>query len=679
MNKHIFYGTACMLSLFLACNRPQQDKPDKDRRLHTNLELTKNSINYTGEPRSKKDRDMLMYSDQGAWFAYGFTDTPATYGGFTGPFLMTQDNGEWLAKSLARVQLTNPENNTPLVRWEKDLDHRNAYHSHLEQVFENDTVRVSQELVFMSGHTALQRTKIVNVSKHKINVRASFAGSLFDTGIKISGADGFIKLTSEKSPAIGYVRLLQDRATVDRPDTLRYEMSAPDMTLAPGETKAVVLAQTFIFPEYSWKDERQKIKEADFEKILEKRKSEKETQLSALMSRIRPGFREDPYRQVLAKAVLTLQNNWRIPAGELKHEGLFPSYHYEWFHGFWSWDSWKHAVGLAAYDPRLAKDQIRAMFDFQREDGFIVDCIYRDTTIEAHNERDTKPPLAGWAVAKVIAATPDTAFAKEMYPKLKKYHYWWYKKRDHDQDGLCEYGSTDGTLIAAKWESGMDNAIRFDHSEILKNEDGAYSLDQESVDLNAYLYAEKQYLAELAAMLNKEADREMFKKEAQELKQRIREQFYSEEDGWFYDTSLDGKTFVKGAGSEGWIPLWAGVASEVQAEAVMLKMMDPAKFYTKVPFQTMSKDHPEFAPMDGYWRGPNWLDQSYFGIRGLRNHGYDKEADKATTQLIKGAEGLLERGVPIRENYHPLTGKGLYAKNFSWSAAHIIMMLTEEK
>ena len=35
---------------------------------------------------------------------------------------------------------------------------------------------------------------------------------------------------------------------------------------------------------------------------------------------------------------------------------------------------------------------------------------------------------------------------------------------------MCEYGSTDGTLEAAAWESGMDNAIRFDDAMMLKND-----------------------------------------------------------------------------------------------------------------------------------------------------------------------------------------------------------------
>jgi len=107
-------------------------------------------------------------------------------------------------------------------------------------------------------------------------------------------------------------------------------------------------------------------------------------------------------------------------------------------------------------------------------------------------------------------------------------------------------------------------------------------------------------------------------------------------------------------------------------------MMNPKKFFTKVPFQTMSTDHEKFNPLKGYWRGPNWLDQAYFGVKGLRNYGFNTEADAATIQILKGAEGLLGKGKSIRENYHPITGEGLNAQNFSWSAAHIIMLLMKE-
>ena len=100
----------------------------------------------------------------------------------------------------------------------------------------------------------------------------------------------------------------------------------------------------------------------DFDSVLAARKTEKNTQLTTLISNSQPQFKDSIYAQVLAKAHLTLQNNWRVPAGEIKHEGLFPSYHYVWFNGFWSWDSWKHAVGLSHYNTDLAKKQIKLMF-----------------------------------------------------------------------------------------------------------------------------------------------------------------------------------------------------------------------------------------------------------------------------------------------------------------------------
>ena len=93
--------------------------------------------------------------------------------------------------------------------------------------------------------------------------------------------------------------------------------------------------------------------------------------------------------------------------------------------------------------------------------------IYTDKS--ENNWRDTKPPLAGWAVWRIYEKTRDKVFLEEMYSKLVQYHKWWYTYRDHDQNGLCEYGSTDGTLEAAGWESGMDNAVRFDDARMMQN------------------------------------------------------------------------------------------------------------------------------------------------------------------------------------------------------------------
>jgi putative isomerase len=671
MKKLIF-----ILSLIVVfgCNNETEFSPEISY-----LDFSKNILDYRITPKDSIDKSGLMFSDQGAWFAYSLPKTEYNIIGFSGPFLMTQDNGVWSSPMLSGLFITTGNHHDYLFDLKKDTIIKNSYSSHLEQIIKNDKLELKQELVFLSGHTALQKIKITNITEHPIRINSNIQGGVSDIGITFSIEDDVIKLTSKNSKAIGYIQTSNKVSRKDIVDEDQFQAILFDtFHLEPKQSKEIIFSQTFIFPEYSWEEEKALIKNSNFDSILSARKSEKNSELQSLISAKKDKFQEDKYSEVLAKAHLTLQNNWRIPAGEIKHEGLFPSYHYKWFNGFWSWDSWKHAVGLSYYNTELAKKQVKLMFEFQNEDGFVADCVFRDTLVEKHNYRDTKPPLSAWAVAKIFEKDKDLDFVKFMYPKLKSYHEWWYKKRDHDQDGLCEYGSTDGSLIAAKWESGMDNAIRFDNSKILKNEEGAYSLDQESVDLNAYLYAEKRYLSTLAKALQHNEEATRFENEAKVLKGRIQSQFYDATDGWFYDTNLEGNIFIKGEGSEGWTALWANTATQKQAEAVKNNMMNPTKFYTKVPFQTMSADHEKFNPLKGYWRGPNWLDQAYFGVKGLRNYGFNEDADNATIQIIKGAEGVLGKGKSIRENYHPITGEGLNAQNFSWSAAHIIMLLIKE-
>jgi putative isomerase len=381
-------------------------------------------------------------------------------------------------------------------------------------------------------------------------------------------------------------------------------------------------------------------------------------------------------QQLLAdKCIVTLVHNWRAAAGELRHDGLFPSYAYKGFNGFWAWDSWKHAAALVLFAPELAKDQVRAMFDHQDPHGMVADCVFRDTAIERHNWRNTKPPLAAWAVHRIASKTGDTAFVREMFPALVRYHAWWYADRDHNRNGLCEYGSTDGTRIAAAWESGMDNAVRFDAARIVRNSTRAWSLDHESVDLNAFLCAEKRYLAELAAMIGDQTAHAEFRAQTVHLRTLVQRTFYDDSLGYFFDRSFSNGAFVRVIGPEGWSPLWAGTATSEQAYAVVRMIMSPDHFNTPVPFPTLSATHPRFDPTDGYWRGPVWLDQAWMAIEGMVRYGYKQEARILKDRLEQRASGLLERGIPIHENYHPHSGLGLNAPHFSWSAASLLLLL----
>jgi len=394
--------------------------------------------------------------------------------------------------------------------------------------------------------------------------------------------------------------------------------------------------------------------------------------LDSVQSSQLPGLPDAIAERVSVKAILTLLGNWRAARGDLHHDGVIPSYSNPDFNGFWAWDSWKHVAALTQFAPELARDQMRAMFDYQATDGMVPDCIYLDKA--NNNWRDTKPPLAVWAALKVYRATGDKAFLAEMYDKLALYHRWWFKARDHDHNGLAEYGSTDGTRIAAAWESGMDNAVRFDAVSMLKNSEHAWSMNQESVDLNAYLYKEEIDLAQIAKILGKTQDHTQWLKQAAATKVAVQVRMFDTTLGYFFDAKLGSNELVRVYGSEGWAPLWAGAASLEQARAVTRVMLDPNKFATVMPFPTLAKDDPRFSPIKGYWRGPVWLDQAYFGVEALRRYGYDKQADDMARRLVLNAKGLTQQA-PMYENYDPLTGQGYQSPNFSWSAAGYLLLL----
>jgi putative isomerase len=385
------------------------------------------------------------------------------------------------------------------------------------------------------------------------------------------------------------------------------------------------------------------------------------------------GISLEKVKLLAEKCIFTLLNNRQGPEGGLKHEGVYPSY--TGFTGFWAWDSWKQAYALAGVAPELSKNNIRAMFDYQDSCGMIADCIFIDTT--ENNYRDTKPPLSAWAVLEVVTRNRDAEFAKEMFPKLMKYHRWWYSHRDHDHNGLCEYGSTDGTIQAARWESGWDNAVRFDSAKMVRNNSHAWSMTQESVDLNCYLFMEKKCLAILARIAGNDSLASLLLAENVILAEKIRKMMWDEESGFFFDIDLFTKKPVEVLEPNGWLPLWAEIATKEQAEKIRDHIMNPVEFNTFVPFPTVAANEPGFNPEKGYWRGPVWLDQAYFAIHGLRKYGFTKELDSLTAKLLVNAEGILDPQKPLRENYHPLTGKGLNAENFSWTAAHILMLIKE--
>jgi len=715
--KHLIY--ILLITVVVAC-QPKVEEQEVVNHDLTNLL----DIHFTPEsPMPDRNHYHTGFADKGAWFGYFLPENELNYGGFTGPYIIAGEYPVYIAKSLAQLEISKKVGD----KWEvcpyTQLQEMSYYPGRLVQRLATLDFEVEILLSYADDRSALISYEINNTSGHAQELNLSWKGellpykddmliSLQDDGLNIA-FKGNKETWNYLTHSGNQFSMKFDRSIKTDLDGYAYTMSvAEGVSIQSGKSTSVEMVQSYCFTNEEHIAAQQKAKEYQISSkvIHAQNKAIWDKHISAVKARVGD---DKKALETGVKALLTLNTNRRAPAGRILTEGVVPSTFYKWFNGVWAWDSWKHSVGLAPFMPEVAKNNIRSMFDYQVsvddedrpwDEGMILDCIFYYNDHEGSgnwNERNSKPALAAWAVWNAFEHSKDTSFVVEMYPALVRYHNWWYRNRDHDGNGICEYGCTihpynvtatdkDGTvhdhrMEAAAWEGGGDNFIRFDEDlgvKMLDNYYGdrlvGYSMNQESVDLNAFLFAEKRYLAQMAHLLNKDDEAKKYEGEAQQVADFIRNKMFDEATGFFYDVDIDSKEVVasRGKGPEGWIVLWAKVATPEQAKAVKDNLMDEGQFNTKVPFPTAAKDNPRFNPK-GYWRGPVWMSPVWFGLKGLRNYGFDVEAAQLAAKVLNNAEGLSVKGMPIRENYHPLTGEGLSCYNFSWSSAHTLMILNE--
>ncbi|MCW8344785.1 alpha-glucosidase [Vibrio sp. ZSDZ65] len=750
----------------------------------------KSVIDRTGSPEYMRDYDFddhqrfNPFFDAGAWHGHLLPDDADSMGGFPGTALLTEEYINFMATNFDRLTVYKDEQKVEFTMQAYSLP------GALIQTLTSDDVTVELTLRFASNRTSLLETKIISdgpltlrwdgellTQTHaKENVPQS--DQTIDEQYpnykrKIVATDDGLKVT------FGKVRSTWDLLTSGESE-YQVHKSIPMETTVKGKTflsTASITGSTTLYTTYSHvltaqeNQQEQPIITSILANPSQYLTASEQRWEGYLANGLTNPTATASQERVAVKAIETLNGNWRGVAGAMKFDSVTPSVTARWFSGnqTWPWDTWKQAYAMAHFNPTVAQDNIRAMFAYQIQaddavrpwdEGFIPDLLAYNISPDRGgdggnwNERNTKPSLAAWAVWEVYRTTGDVAWIEEMYPKLVAYHDWWLRNRDHNGNGVPEYGAArdkahntvDGKMLftvtigdeqktyagidkyqeilsqgkadhieipaqtAASWESGRDDAAVFGFidkeqlDQYVNNggkrsdwdvsfaqnraEDGTllgYSLMQESVDQASYMYSDNRYLAQMATLLNKTQEAQEFEEKAQQLSDYINTCMFDESSGFFYDIRIDdkplangcaGKPIVeRGKGPEGWSPLFNGAATQQHADAVVMVMKDPKEFNSYVPLGTASLSSPAFGP-DIYWRGRVWVDQFYFGLKGMERYGYRDDAVQMANTFFEHADGLVQDG-PIRENYNPLNGAQQGAPNFSWSAAHLYMLYND--
>lgn len=714
----------------------------------------KNVINRTGAPHYMQDFDaddhqrFNPFFDLGAWHGHLLPDGPTTAGGFPGPALLTEEYINFMATNFDRLTVYRDGKKVDLTMQAWSIP------GALMQTLSGDGVQIAMTLRFASPRTSLLETKITTSGPLELvwdgelleKLAAKEGKPLSDKTIDAAFPDYQRRLSATPdglTVSFGKVRAASDLMTSGQ-SQYQIHRSLPVTTRIDGHrftSTAKISGSTTLYTTYSHlltADDVSREK-AQIRDILARPAHYLQASQQRWQGYLQKGLSNPDatteQTRVAVKAIETLNGNWRSPGGAVKYNTVTPSVTGRWFSGnqTWPWDTWKQAFAMAHFNPEIAKENIRAVFSWQiqpgdkvrpQDAGFVPDLIAWNLSPERGgdggnwNERNTKPSLAAWSVMEIYNVTKDKAWLKEMYPKLVAYHDWWLRNRDHNRNGVPEYGATrdkandaNGPILtAASWESGRDDAANFGFIDkpqldawvakggkrsdwtvnVAENRapDGTllgYSLLQESVDQASYMVSDNHYLAEMATILGKTADAAHYRQLGQQLTEYINTCMFDPQTKFYYDIRIEekplangcaGKPIVeRGRGPEGWSPLFNGAATQAHADAVVSVMLDPKEFNTWVPLGTAALTNPAFGA-DIYWRGRVWVDQFWFGLKGMERYGHRDEALKLADTFFRHAKGLTADG-PIQENYNPLTGAQQGAPNFSWSAAHLYMLYND--
>jgi hypothetical protein len=391
----------------------------------------------------------------------------------------------------------------------------------------------------------------------------------------------------------------------------------------------------------------------------------------------------------------------------------------------WNWDSAFCAIGWCHLDPLRAVQELETLLRGQWDDGLVPHILFNPEaehyepgpaawgTIGAKGApRDvrttsiTQPPVAATAARILLERAGGDARVEQalrgLVAGLERWHAWFLATRDPEGTGL--------PCIVHPWESGMDNAPRWD-AALARIEPGEISyrrVDNTIVDASErptrYDYDRYYFIVRerarlgfappdpktepllvqdvaMAAILCR-ADQDLdalatalgasapgAKARHARIAAALNEQALDRARGIYHDRDVRSGERIAVDHVAGLLPLFAGVVPADVAAKMIARLESPDAFGAPWPVPSVPVKDPVFDSRR-YWRGPAWINVNWMLIDGLVRAGARDAADRLAARSLE----LIEHG-GFREYFDPLTGEGLGAEDFAWTAALALDLL----
>ena len=322
----------------------------------------------------------------------------------------------------------------------------------------------------------------------------------------------------------------------------------------------------------------------------------------------------------------------------------------------------------------------------------------------------TQPPVIGFVLEKIyhIAENKSAAleFVKDCIDQVFKAHQYFYNYRDPKKEGLV--------YIYHNWESGTDNSPiwdcifeimdspvlnierkdtsivdpserpskrEYDHYLYLINCAKDHHYDDAKIAENSPFLVQDPLFNSILIKSNKalinlyeliggnEAKINQLQQWQEKSISSFNSKLYDAELGAYVHYDLRNEKPIRLVSSSSFSPLFAGIPSKDQANALVTTMVE--KFGGDGLYLCASFDptNEKFNPKK-YWRGPVWINLNWMLIDGLLEYDFKELAQRIKADSIEIIEkvGFYEY-FDVRKKFYTASSKGYGAANFSWSAA----------
>ena len=392
----------------------------------------------------------------------------------------------------------------------------------------------------------------------------------------------------------------------------------------------------------------------------------------------------DPDR-ILALCEATLSRNWR--QGRRRADGKPFAYtrpspgHYPWQ---WYWDSCFAAIAWRHFDPARSRAELESLLSAEREDGFIGHTIFWDTPVprarriaynitspQAEMTSSIQPPMLAWAWRIAVGDPAEV-------PGIVRHHAWIAEHRDLDRDGLV--------WIVQPDESGLDDSTQFDAiwGRRAHSCPGFILLVRRNrrlgFDLRRVAASGGPVCCEVLTNVLHNLSRLALGQPS--LTPLIVERMYDERAGAFMPLARPAPRRRPALTCAALSPLaLPDLPEEIGRRLVEEHVLNPRRFLTPVAPPSVAISDPSFSLVDHtrvgtnlYWRGPTWVNAAWLVWMGMLRLGYTEAAG----ELVRGLAGAIATH-RLREYYHPLTGEGMGAVEFAWSALIADMLIPDAR